>query len=365
MSLAHAPEPEADASAALELTGISHRFGEILAVDSVDLAIMPGEILTLVGPSGCGKTTLLRLAAGLEEVQAGAVSLEDTVVATPGSNVPPERRAVGLMFQDFALFPHLDVAGNIAFGLEGGRAERSKTVERLLRQVRLSKYASAYPHTLSGGQQQRIALARALAPSPRVMLMDEPFSGLDANLRATVRDEALRLLREVGTATMIVTHDPEEALYLGDRVAVMDQGKIVQVGSPVDVYRQPANTFIAGFFGDVNRISGTVVDGIVDTPFGPVDAPGHDVGTNVDVLIRPEAVRLASTVDNPDATSGQVVEVHFVGRASLAKLSVPGPGQAEITVQVRLQGGLPPTMGDRFAVLPNLDEAMVFPADNA
>ncbi len=365
MSLAHAPDPEADVTAALELTGISHRFGDILAVNSVDLAVMPGEILTLVGPSGCGKTTLLRLAAGLEEVQAGEVLLEDILVASSGINVPPERRAVGLMFQDFALFPHLDVAGNIAFGLEGGRAERSQTVERLLRQVRLSKYANAYPHTLSGGQQQRIALARALAPSPRVMLMDEPFSGLDANLRAAVRDEALKLLREVGTATMIVTHDPEEALYLGDRVGVMDQGKIVQVGSPVEVYRRPASAFIASFFGDVNCISGMIADGSVDTPFGSVSAQGRENGTRVDVLIRPEAVHLAPIGGYSEAAIGQVVEVHFVGRASLAKLTVPTSEGADLMVQVRLQGGLPPTVGDRFAVLPNLDEAMVFPTDNA
>jgi len=256
---------------ALALQNIRHRYAGMTAVDDVSLSIAQGEILCLVGPSGCGKSTLLRIAAGLEALQRGTVSIDGKVVADNSGCMPPERRGVGLVFQDYALFPHLSVIDNVRFGLSGRPAahQRRRAMETL-EQVGMGGYADHFPHALSGGQQQRVALARALAPDPAVLLLDEPFSGLDARLREQVRDETLHVLKRTGAATMLVTHDPEEAMFLADRIALMRSGKLVQLGSPVDLYNRPADGFAASFFGEVNRIDGTVRQGAVDTPVGRI-----------------------------------------------------------------------------------------------
>ena len=252
----------AAAAPGLQVEELSHRFGDRLVVDRVALAIEPGEVHCLVGPSGCGKTTSLRLIAGLENLQAGRISLNGRLLAEPGRSMPPERRRVGLMFQDFALFPHLRVGENVAFGLNGrDRRGRDRRVAELLAAVNMSPYARAYPHTLSGGEQQRVALARALAPAPELMLLDEAFSALDTSLRAQVREETLTLLREAGTPTLLVTHDAEEAIRVGDRIHAMLAGRIVQSGTPSELYAAPVNGFVAGFFGPVNRFRGRVEPG--------------------------------------------------------------------------------------------------------
>ncbi len=352
---------------ALELRGVSHRFGDLTAVDDFSLSVAPGELVCLVGPSGCGKTTALRIAAGLEPLQAGQVSINGQVVADAKSaiSVAPERRGVGLVFQDYALFPHLSVEDNVVFGLRGlsgsARAERAAEV---LRQVDMSAYARAYPHTLSGGQQQRVALARALAPRPRMMLLDEPFSGMDARLRDEIRDATLHVLKESGAATLIVTHDPEEAMFMADRIAIMRAGRLVQVDVPVNIYCDPVDAFVAGFFGQTNRLSGRVEGGAVDTPFGRIAADGLADGSEVQVLIRPEAVRVAPIADDDEEPeyAAKVIASRMLGRSSLIHLCVGDFDAAHLHFHSRMPGRLLPDEDEIVAITLDPSQIFVFPA---
>ncbi len=304
----------------LALERLSHRFGERLAVDALDLDIAEGEVVCLLGPSGCGKTTTLRLAAGLERVQEGRIRIAGQVVAGAGRALPPERRHVGLMFQDYALFPHLSVIENVAFGLSGrsdGRLDRARAA---LAKVGLAGRADAFPHMLSGGEQQRVALARALAPGPQVMLMDEPFSGLDIRLRDQVRDDTLALLEAAGTAVLLVTHDPEEAMRMANRIALMRAGRIVQLGPPAALYDHPVDAGAARFFAEASAIPATVRGGRVDSPFGPLAAPTLADGAAAEILIRPHALRL---VDRGGAEA-RVTRCRRLGPDSLIDLELGG-----------------------------------------
>ncbi|WP_045220692.1 ABC transporter ATP-binding protein [Desulfonatronum thioautotrophicum] len=271
---------------------IRHTFGPKTVLQDISLQVASGEVVCLLGPSGCGKTTLLRLIAGLEELQHGRILIDDQVIAEPRRQMLPERRGTGFLFQDFALFPHLTVLENTMFGLaqRSSKAERRAKALDALEQVDMQDYAAVYPHELSGGQQQRVALARALAPSPRIMLLDEPFSSLDTRLRAQIRDQTLHVLKSTGVATVMVTHDPEEAMFMGDRIILMHQGHIVQTGSPAELYAHPVNAFVTTFFSDVNALSGTVEAGAVQTKFGTIKTNGLPDGSVVDILFRPDAV---------------------------------------------------------------------------
>jgi iron(III) transport system ATP-binding protein len=317
--------------AALTLTGIDHAYGSAPTLRDVSLDVHAEEILCLLGPSGCGKTTILRLAAGLETPKRGTVHVGDRLVTGEGIFVPPEQRDVGLLFQDYALFPHLTIAGNIAFGLRKlPEREQSVRVGEMLELTHLTGRGESYPHTLSGGEQQRVALARALAPRPKVLLLDEPFSGLDTQLRQQVRDETLHVLKEVGTAVVLVTHDPEEALFMADRIALMQAGRLVQVGEPSDLYFRPAEAFAAEFFGEVNRIASRVSGGKAASPFGPLPAGGLAEGTSVTCLIRSEALKLQTIPPNGTTAPHAVVEAsRLLGRSSLIHLHThPSTGHA-------------------------------------
>ena len=351
---------------ALSLEGVSHAYGPLLAVDSVDLSVRPGEIVCLVGPSACGKSTLLRVAAGLEDLQRGIVRIDGKVVAEPRRSMPPEKRGVGLVFQDYALFPHLTVIDNVRFGLTGvsGEVQRRRAMASL-EQVGMAAAADAYPHMLSGGQQQRVALARAMAPAPRVLLLDEPFSGLDARLRAQVRDETLHVLKENGAATMIVTHDPEEAMFLADRIVLMRGGRVVQTGNPFNLYCQPASAFAATFFGEVNRLTGVVSGGSVATPFGPLPAPNLVDGTLAAILIRPEGLLLRPAGDG-DAGEGQVIgrveAARLLGRSSLSHLSVDIGDEAPGHMHARMPGQFLPEEQSYVSIALDTGQAFVFDA---
>jgi iron(III) transport system ATP-binding protein len=353
---------------ALRLEAITHSYGGRPAVDRLDLVVAAGETVCLVGPSGCGKTTALRIAAGLEPLQVGRVLIGGQVVADGTIERAPERRGVGMMFQDYALFPHLTIAGNVAFGLAGRPPrEREARTREMLEQVGLVEYADFYPHTLSGGQQQRIALARALAPSPRLLLLDEPFSGLDARLREELRADTLALLRRSGTATLMVTHDPEEAMFMADRLEVMRAGRIEQQGTPRDIYDRPVNPFVAAFFSQVNRLDGLVVGGRVTTPV--LDLPAGELreGTRVDVVVRPEAVRLTPAAEQEPAaaTIALVTDVRTVGRASLVRLCMQGSSGREWHLEARLSGRDLPDVGSRVAVSVAAGQAFVFAREKA
>ncbi|MEM6487520.1 MAG: ABC transporter ATP-binding protein [Pseudomonadota bacterium] len=297
-----------------------------VAVADISLSVAPGEILCLLGPSGCGKSTTLRIAAGVERQAEGRVLIDGAVVSDAARHQPPETRGVGLMFQDFALFPHLSVGENVAFGLRRRLPprERATIVQRQLARVDLAHMAARYPHQLSGGEQQRVALARALAPGPRVMLMDEPFSGLDTRLRDEVREQTLGVLRDSGTAVMLVTHEPGEAMGMGDRIALMRSGRIVQQGAPYNVYNHPVDRAAASFFSDVNVIAGTVRAGQTATPFGPFLCPGMAEGAPVEIVFRPQHLAIAPASEGapePGAehgtpAEGRVLRARFLGAFS-------------------------------------------------
>ncbi|HXV22687.1 MAG TPA: ABC transporter ATP-binding protein [Alphaproteobacteria bacterium] len=346
---------------ALEFKGVGHAYDGVPVLSEIDLAIAPAEVLSLVGPSGCGKSTLLRLAAGLEPLSNGSIQIAGQLVSGKGVQVPPEDRRLGFVFQDIALFPHLTVTENVAFGLRRiGVPVRRQRVLAALEQLDLAGFADAYPHTLSGGQQQRVALARALAPDPKLMLLDEPFSGLDARLRDRLRDETLDLLKAGGVAAMIVTHDPEEAMRMGDRLAVMSEGRIVQCGTPSELYRHPASAFVAGFLGEVERFVGRVDRGSIVTPLGAVPAPGLAEGCAALALIRPEGVVLeaASAAGLPRA---HVVDARLLGRTSLIRFWLDG---LPTPLHSRMPGDFLPEPGAAVSVRLDCRRAHVFPLES-
>lgn len=277
---------------ALRTLSLVKRFGDVVAVDDVSLDLRSGEFLGVLGPSGCGKTTLLRLVAGFERPDGGGIEIDGRVVAGPRRHEPPEGRRIGMVFQESALFPHLDVAGNIGFGLP--RRGREPRVAELVALVGLAGLQQRMPHELSGGQQQRVALARALAPDPALILFDEPFSSLDATLRTQLRGEVRDILRAAGATTLFVTHDQSEALEISDRVAVMRAGRIEQISTPDELYLRPVNRFVAGFVGEANLLPGEVRHGEVQTLVGRFRA-GRDAladGVRAEVLLRPEQLHM-------------------------------------------------------------------------
>jgi iron(III) transport system ATP-binding protein len=290
---------------------VSRRFGRTAAVEDVSFTLKPGEIACLLGPSGCGKTTLLRIAAGIDKPDAGRVLFDGQEMAGPARFVPPEKRNIGLMFQDFALFPHLSIIDNVAFGLNSlPRQEARGIALHALQRVGLEHYANSFPHSLSGGEQQRVALARALVPRPQVLLMDEPFSGLDQRLRESIRAETLTLLRETRASCLLVTHDPVEAMGLADRIFLMRQGRLVQAGTPEELYRRPADAPAARFFSDTDEIRGLVSHGKVTTALGTFDCPPGLQGPEALVLIRPQGIRRAM---DGQGVEGLVTETRFQG----------------------------------------------------
>lgn len=343
----------------LVFDSITHQFdGEPVLLD-VSFAAEPGQITCVVGPSGCGKTTLLRLAAGLIDVQAGRITLDGELLADAATSVPPERRPVGLVFQEGALFPHLTVAGNVGFGLRGRDA--AGRIDELLGLVGLEHCAARYPHTLSGGQRQRVALARAMAPRPRALLFDEPYANLDQTLRRALRSEARQSIRNTETIGVFVTHDPDDVMALADRVVVLEDGRVLQIGTPRELYDQPDTAAVARLFGDAETLAATLDGGVVTTAFGdwplstlrsPAAAPST---RRLELTVRSDALTLERADDGLP-----IADLRVAGRADVAV--VEAADATLINVELPRPHRFRP--GDRVRVLPREGSVLLSDAGN-
>lgn len=351
----------------LEVQNLVRQFGGQAVVDDVSFAIPAGQVTCLLGPSGCGKSTTLRIIAGVDMQDSGRIYVDGALVCDTVFRVPPERRAIGLMFQDFALFPHLSVSDNVAFGLRGTKAEKRARVAELLDRVHLGRHIDSYPHALSGGEQQRVALARALAPQPRILLMDEPFSGLDERLRDGIRDETLALLKEEGTAVLLVTHEPHEAMRMADQILLMRGGRIVQRGAPYNLYNAPVDRAAAAFFSDVNILRGRVQGALTNTPFGQFLTPGQPDGTAVEIVIRPQHLKIdfdragrgpLPTPQDGTPARGVVERARFMGRESLVEFRMDFDGSV---LRVTVPNVFLPKPGTPMWLMIRRDRCFVFP----
>ncbi len=334
----------------LRLSNISHHFGAVRAVDGASLDAAPGEIVCLFGPSGCGKTTLLRLAAGLEPLQAGEVALDGETLAGAGRQTPPEKRPIGFVFQDYVLFPHLTVEKNIAFGLKGASDAKQRIAEQL-NAFGIEELARRYPHELSGGQQQRAALARAMARKPQALLLDEPFASIDVVLRRRLREELRRVLKEQKAAVLLVTHDAEEALALGDRIALMREGKIVEAARPEDLYGNPQTPDGAGLFPGCQVLAGESKGGVFRSILGETAAPAIEDGP-AKAILRADCL---SACEDPDGAF-RAADIRFAGPGWLVRLD--GPEKTAVTVRMES----PPAPGARLSVAADWSKAFIFSA---
>ncbi len=299
---------------------VSYAIGGKCILDAISLTVSPGEISCLLGPSGCGKTSVLRLAAGIAAPDSGTILIDQQTVAGAGQFVPPEKRNVGLMFQDFALFPHMTVLQNVAYGLYAlSRPEAIAAARQVLQRVALSTKEDRYPHQLSGGEQQRVALARAIAPRPQLIMMDEPFSGLDQRLRDDLRRETVDLLREARSSAIFVTHDPVEAMAIADRIILMREGRIVQQGTPQQLHDHPLDAGAVRFFSEVNEFAARVQNGRVDTALGSLAAQRFVDGDQVQVLVRPTSIKRV-TQSGERGIEGLVIDTRYLGNQSRARV---------------------------------------------
>jgi iron(III) transport system ATP-binding protein len=325
---------------------------------NLNFEIKAGEIACLLGPSGCGKTTLLRIAAGIQRASSGRVLIDGEEVDGPSKFMAPERRNVGLVFQDFALFPHLTVLQNVAFGLNAlNKGEAAKIAEHALERVGLAGFGNAFPGSLSGGEQQRVALARAIVPRPQVMLMDEPFSGLDQRLRETVREETLALLKETRATCVLVTHDPVEAMDLADRIFLMRAGRLVQSGTSSELFYNPADLHVARFFSNINEVTGVVKNGRVETPLGTFAATGFGESEKIKFVVRPQALRLSR---DGEGLQGYVRESRFLGDKTRCMVQFNG---LEEPLAVLL-GGKAPLKGETACFRIDHDHVLAFTKPN-
>ena len=318
----------------LQFLNISHKYDKKKILNNFSMKLEAGEVVSLLGPSGCGKTTLLKLASGIEKLQKGEITLNDEIISSLNFHLNSDKRQIGYVFQDCALFPHLTVMENIFFGIKTNDMwSRSQKIQILMEEIDISNLNNSYPHELSGGQQQQVALVRAMASDPKIILLDEPYSNLDSRLKEKIRDQMLHILREYKISALLVTHDPEEAMFMSDKIGVLNNGSIEQFGSPIDLYLRPKSAFIAEFFGEINILEGIVKEGSVSTVLGTFNCSQRFNNKKVKIVIRDEAIKLFSAnkinLNTKDKTNfvkslyyGFVMEARLLAGSSLVHLSL-------------------------------------------
>ena len=345
----------------LDVKNLHHSYGEIEALNNLSFSIKNSSIVSVLGPSGCGKTTLIRVIAGLESVQKGEIFIEDTIVANNQLNTPPEKRPISYVFQDFALFPHMTVLENISFAA-GSRKNKKQLIDQVIQLAKVDNFLQKYPHSLSGGEQQRVALARSIAVQPKLLLLDEPFSDLDINLKREIIDDTLHLINSLESSALVVTHNAEEAMFLSDMIIVMDQGKIVQVGTPHQIYFHPVNQYVASLFGETNIFETTVQNNQCNTPLGSIEVNNLEDNQIVNVVIRPEAIKLSqekSPLLNPN--TGVVVDSKFLGNSAIIHMTVNDQFNQKHHIHSKVLGNFLPPAASSVSITLDKSHIFIFP----
>jgi iron(III) transport system ATP-binding protein len=345
----------------LDVKNLHHSYGEIEALNNLNFSIKNSSIVSVLGPSGCGKTTLIRVIAGLESVQKGEIFIEDTIVANNQLNTPPEKRPISYVFQDFALFPHMTVLENISFAA-GSRKNKKQLIDQVIQLAKVDNFLQKYPHSLSGGEQQRVALARSIAVQPKLLLLDEPFSDLDINLKREIIDDTLHLINSLESSALVVTHNAEEAMFLSDMIIVMDQGKIVQVGTPHQIYFHPVNQYVASLFGETNIFQTTVQNNQCNTPLGSIEVNNLKDNQIVNVVIRPEAIKLSqekSPLLNPN--TGVVVDSKFLGNSAIIHMTVNDQFNQKHHIHSKVLGNFLPPAASSVSITLDKSHIFIFP----
>ena len=345
----------------LDVKQLSHSFGEKEALTNLNFSIDNNSIVSVLGPSGCGKTTLIRLIAGLEQIQKGEIFLEKSLVANKNLNVPPEKRPISYVFQDFALFPHMTVLENVSFAA-GSKPNKKQLIDQVIHLAKVENFLEKYPHSLSGGEQQRVALARSIAVQPKLLLLDEPFSDLDINLKREIIDDTLHLINSLESSAIVVTHNAEEAMFLSDAILVMEKGKLIQIGTPHDIYFKPSNLYVASLFGETNIFQSKVEDNTCLTPLGRIKTSNLSNNQDVDVVVRPEAIKLnleKSPLLNPN--SGVVVDSKFLGNSAIIHMTVNDEKNNKHHIHSRVMGNFLPPAASSVSVTLDEDHIFIFP----
>ena len=345
----------------LDVKELSHFFGEKEALSNLNFSIENNSIVSVLGPSGCGKTTLIRLIAGLEQIQNGEIFLENNLVANKNLNIPPEKRPISYVFQDFALFPHMTVLENVSFAA-GSKSNKKQLIDQVIHLAKVENFLDKYPHSLSGGEQQRVALARSFAVQPKLLLLDEPFSDLDINLKREIIDDTLHLINSLDSSAIVVTHNAEEAMFLSDIILVMESGKLIQIGTPHEIYFKPSNLYVASLFGETNIFQSKVVDNTCATPLGRIKTSNLPNNQEVDVVVRPEAIKLnleKSPLLNPN--SGVVVDSKFLGNSAIIHMSVNDEKNKKHHIHSRVMGNFLPPPASSVSVTLDEDHVFIFP----
>lgn len=345
----------------LDVKQLSHFFGEKEVLSNLNFSIENNSIVSVLGPSGCGKTTLIRLIAGLEQIQKGEIFLEKSLVANKNLNVPPEKRPISYVFQDFALFPHMTVLENVSFAA-GSKSNKKQLIDQVIHLAKVENFLEKYPHSLSGGEQQRVALARSIAVQPKLLLLDEPFSDLDINLKREIIDDTLHLINSLESSAIVVTHNAEEAMFLSDAILVMEKGKLIQIGTPHDIYFKPSNLYVASLFGEINIFQSKVEDNTCLTPLGRIKTFNLSNNQDVDVVVRPEAIKLnleKSPLLNPN--SGVVVDSKFLGNSAIIHMTVNDEKNNKHHIHSRVMGNFLPPAASSVSVTLDEDHVFIFP----